>query len=172
MRHAQARLVDHGRSAQDEVEVEGPRSPGVGALSTFPTLEFEQQVEQGPRRIVRPADQCPVQEWWLFADAYRVGFYELGNADVRQMLAERFRGAKQVGRRSPRLLPSAIATGGIANSEPLFDPAGGHHAAAGTDVSGTPPEQVETAGRGLFEEALVLGDLAQNQFEHLAVASL
>ena len=35
---------------------------------------------------------------------------------------------------------------------------------------GPPPEQIETAGRGLFEEALVLGDFAEDQVEHLAVA--
>jgi hypothetical protein len=89
VRHAEIRLVEHGITVQNQIEIERARCACVRPLSSELALDFEQALQQraGIERCL--SDDDAVQERGLIADADRRRSVEGGHAKVGDEILER-----------------------------------------------------------------------------------
>ena len=82
MRHHQARLGQPFVPIQNQIEIQRSRGPWGRPPAPILTLDFQQPVEQRPRRQARVADDDPIQVAGLIADADRSGVEPGGATEV------------------------------------------------------------------------------------------
>ena len=152
MRHREAVQLQHRVTVQNQIEIDRPRGPGVGALASEIAFDGQQGVEGVPRRERRETDGGGVQEAGLRGiEADGVGLVKRRDAQIGEELRDPRGGRAQVA-----LAIAKVATKADGDARRLLLPARGEHSSHTLRVRGPAAEHVLEPTGGLLEQAAVL----------------